>query len=84
MTSKPLLLPEPAPLQRSAHGPHRSAFETAAGSLILHRSCSPSLLASLKVDRGLHAFARVPDFSNAYSTQRHFQDSRKEYIDEER
>src|SRR5438874_10077887 len=61
MTSKPLLLPEPALLQRSAHGPHRSAFETAAGSLILHRSCSPSLVASLKVDRGLHAFARVPE-----------------------
>jgi len=61
MTSKPLLLPEPALLKRSAHGPRRSAFETAAGSLILHRSCSPSLVASLKVDRGLHAFARVPE-----------------------
>src|SRR5438874_13296904 len=61
MTSKPLLLPEPALLQRSAHGPHRSAFETAAGSLILHRSCSPSLVTSLKADRGLRAFARVPE-----------------------
>ena len=61
MTSKPLLLPEPALLQRSAHGLRRSAFETAAGSLILHSSCTPSLVASLRPDHGLHAFARVPE-----------------------
>jgi GNAT superfamily N-acetyltransferase len=61
MTSKPLLPPEHTLLQRSAHGSRRSAFETAAGSLILHSFCPPSLVASLKADRGLRAFARVPE-----------------------
>jgi len=36
-------------------------LETAAGSLILHSFCPPSLVTSLKADRGLHAFARVPE-----------------------
>ena len=61
MTSHPLTLHEPTLLQRSADGPRRSAFETAAGSLILQSFCPPSLVASLKADRGLHAFARVPE-----------------------
>ena len=61
MTSQSLTLHEPTLLQRSADGPHRSTFETAAGSLILHNFCPPSLVASLKADRGLHAFARVPE-----------------------
>ncbi len=61
MTSHPLTLHEPTLLQRSADGPRRSTFETAAGSLILHSFCPPSLVASLKADRGLHAFARVPE-----------------------
>jgi GNAT superfamily N-acetyltransferase len=61
MTSHPLTLHEPALLQRSADGPRRSTFETAAGSLILHSFCPPSLVASLRADRGLHAFARVPE-----------------------
>ena len=61
MTSHPLTLHEPMLLQRSADGPRRSAFETAAGSLILQSFCPPSLVASLKVDRGLRAFARVPE-----------------------
>ena len=60
MTSHPLTLHEPTLLQRSADGPRRSAFETAAGSLILHSFCPPSLVASLKADRELHAFAHVP------------------------
>ena len=61
MTSQPLTLHEPDLLQRSAACPRRSTFETAAGSLILHSFCSPSLVSSLKADRGLHAFARVPE-----------------------
>ena len=61
MTSHPLTLDEHTLLQRSADGPRRSTFETAAGSLILHSSCPPSLVASLRADRGLHAFARVPE-----------------------
>jgi GNAT superfamily N-acetyltransferase len=60
MTSHPLTLHEPTLLQRSAACPRRSTFETAAGSLILHSLCPPSLVASLRADRGLHAFARVP------------------------
>ena len=61
MTSQPLTLHEHTLLQRIAACPRRSAFETAAGSLILHSFCPPSLVASLKADRGLHAFARVPE-----------------------
>jgi acetoin utilization protein AcuA len=61
MTSHPLTLDEHTLLQRIAACPRRSTFETAAGSLILHSSCPPSLVASLRADRGLHAFARVPE-----------------------
>jgi GNAT superfamily N-acetyltransferase len=61
MTSQPLTLHEHTLLQRSAACPRRSAFETAAGSLIVHSFCPPSLVASLRADRGLHAFARVPE-----------------------
>src|SRR6266550_668498 len=61
MTSHPLTLNEHTLLQRSAACPSRSTFETAAGSLILQSFCPPSLVASLKVDRGLRAFARVPE-----------------------
>ena len=61
MTSHPLTLDEHTLLQRSADGPRRSTFKTAAGSLLLHSFCPPSLVASLKADRGLHAFARVPE-----------------------
>ena len=61
MTSHPLTLNEHTLLQRRAACPRRSAFETAAGSLILHSFCPPSLVTSLKADRGLHAFAHVPE-----------------------
>src|SRR5258708_13367818 len=61
MTTHPLTLHEHTLLQRSADGSRRSAFETAAGSLMLHSFCPPSLVASLKAERGLHAFARVPE-----------------------
>ena len=61
MTSHPLTLHEQTLLQRSAACPRRSAFETAAGSLILHSFCSPALVASLKAERGLHAFAHFPE-----------------------
>ncbi|MDQ6661594.1 MAG: GNAT family N-acetyltransferase [Chloroflexota bacterium] len=61
MTTQPLTLHEPDLLQRSAACPRRSTFETAAGSLILHSFCPPSLVTSLKAHRGLHAFTRVPE-----------------------
>ena len=61
MTSHPLTLHAPDLLQRSAAYPRKSTFETAAGSLILHSFCPPSLVASLKADRGLHAFTYVPE-----------------------
>jgi predicted N-acetyltransferase YhbS len=61
MTTQPLTLPEHALLQRSADNQRRSTFETPAGSLILHSFCPPSLVASLKADRGLNAFARTPE-----------------------
>src|SRR5713101_5480863 len=61
MTSQSLTLHEPTLLQRSAACPRRSTFETAAGSLILHSFCPPSLVTSLKADRRLHAFTHVPE-----------------------
>jgi GNAT superfamily N-acetyltransferase len=61
MTSGPLTFHEPGLLQRSGACPRRSTFETAAGSLILHSFCPPSLVASLKAERGLHAFAHLPE-----------------------
>ena len=59
--SHPLTLHEQTLFQRSAACPHRSAFETAAGSLSLHSFCPPSLVTSLKADRGLHAFTHVAE-----------------------
>jgi GNAT superfamily N-acetyltransferase len=61
MTSQLLTFHEPDLLQRSAACPHRTTFETAGGSLILHSFCPPSLVTSLKADRGLHAFTHVPE-----------------------
>ena len=61
MTSNTLPLQEQTLLQRSCDDLRTSTFEIAAGSLILHSCCPPSLVASLRVDRGLHAFARVPE-----------------------
>ncbi len=61
MASHPLTLHAPDLLQRSTACPRRSTFETAAGSLILHSFCPPSLVAPLKADRGLHAFTYVPE-----------------------
>jgi acetoin utilization protein AcuA len=61
MTTQPLTLHENRVLQSNADYQHRKAFETPAVPLILHSFCSPSLVASLKADRGLHAFARVPE-----------------------
>ncbi len=61
MTSHPLTLHEHTLLQRNADCPSRSTIETQAGPLILQSFCPPSLVASLKADRGLHAFARVPE-----------------------
>src|SRR5438046_1995877 len=61
MSSQPLTLYKDSLQQRTADFPHRRTFETPAGTLILHSFCTPSLVASLKVDRGLHAFARTPE-----------------------
>jgi hypothetical protein len=61
MSSRPLTLHEQTLLQRSAAYPRRSTCGTAAGSLILHSFCPPSLVTSLRADRGLHAFTHVPE-----------------------
>jgi GNAT superfamily N-acetyltransferase len=61
MTSHSLICHEPDLLERSAACARRSTFETAAGSLILHSFCPPSLVTSLKADRGLHTFTHVPE-----------------------
>src|SRR5919109_15704 len=61
MASHPLTLETPDLLQRSTACPHRITFETAAGPLILQSFCSPDLVASLKAERGLHAFTHVPE-----------------------
>lgn len=39
----------------------RKDFETSEGTLILQNFCSPSLVESLRADRGLRAFARLPE-----------------------
>src|SRR5436305_532198 len=61
MSSQPLTLYKDSLQQLTADFTHTTAFETPAGSLMLHSFCPPSLVASLKVDRGLHAFARTPE-----------------------
>jgi acetoin utilization protein AcuA len=60
MASRHLTLSESDLLQKSNVRPLRRRFETAAGSLILQSFCSPALVASLKAERGLHAFAHSP------------------------
>jgi hypothetical protein len=65
MTSHPLTLHEHTLLQRNADSPSRSAIETPAGSLILQSFCPPSLVASLKADRGLHAFTHIQESINS-------------------
>jgi hypothetical protein len=40
-------------------------YETPAGPLFLHRCCSASLVETLEVDAGLHAFARLPEREHA-------------------
>jgi GNAT superfamily N-acetyltransferase len=61
MTSHSLTLYEPTLLQKIAADARKSTFETAAGSLILQSSSTPSLVSSLRADRGLHAFAHRPE-----------------------
>jgi hypothetical protein len=46
---------------RGLVSPLRRGFETAPGPLILQSFCSPALVASLKAERGLHAFAHSPE-----------------------
>ncbi len=48
-------------LQKSNVRSLRRGCETAAGPLILQSFCSPALVASLKAEGGLHAFAHVPE-----------------------
>ena len=61
MTSQLLTLHEQTLLQRSTACSRRSTFETAAGPLILQSFCSPTLVASLKAEGGLHAFAHFSE-----------------------
>ncbi len=61
MATHQLTLYEPNLLQKSTTYPRRRGFETAAGPLILQSFCSPALVASLKAERGLHAFAHFPE-----------------------
>ncbi len=61
MASRHLTLYESDLLQKSNVSPFRRGFETAAGPLILQSFCSPALVASLKAERGLHAFAHFPE-----------------------
>jgi hypothetical protein len=61
MVSRHLILYKPNLLQKSNAHPRQKRFKTAAGSLILHSFSSPSLVASLKAERGLHAFAHLPE-----------------------
>ena len=61
MASRHLTLDESDLLQKSNGSPLRRGFETAAEPLILHSFCSPALVASLKAERGLHAFAHFPE-----------------------
>jgi len=61
MASRHLTLNKSDLLQQSNGSPLKRGLETAAGPLILQSFCSPALVASLKADRGLHAFARVPE-----------------------
>ena len=61
MTTLPLTLHEQTLFHRSAACPRRRTFETAAESLMLYSFCPPSLVTSLKVDRGLHAFTHIPE-----------------------
>ncbi len=61
MTSHPLTLNENTSIQRNVDRPQMNTFETPAGLLTMRRFCPPSLVASLKADSGLHAFARNPE-----------------------
>jgi hypothetical protein len=61
MASRHLTLDESDLLQKSNVNPLRRGFETAAGPLNLQSFCSPAQVASLKAERGLHAFAHVPE-----------------------
>ena len=61
MTSHPLTLHEPDLLQRNATCQRRSTLESLRGPLTLQSFCPPSLVASLKAESGLHAFAHVPE-----------------------
>jgi hypothetical protein len=56
MISGHLTLYEPHLLQKSNADPRTKRMKTAAGPLILHSFSSPSLVASLKAERGLHTF----------------------------
>jgi hypothetical protein len=61
MASRHLTLYESDLLQKSNVSPLRRGFETTAGPLILQSFCSPALVASLKAEGGLHAFAHFPE-----------------------
>ena len=64
MTTQPLTLHEHTLIQSSSDYPHSRVIGTPVGPLILQSFCPPSLVASLKVDPGLRAFARTPEREN--------------------
>ncbi|HEX6553681.1 MAG TPA: hypothetical protein VF026_13025 [Ktedonobacteraceae bacterium] len=61
MISGHVTLSEPHLLRKSYVSPREKRVKTTAGPLILHSFSSPSLVASLTVERGLHAFAHLPE-----------------------
>lgn len=61
MISSHVTLYEPEHLRKSKASPREKRVKTTAGPLILRSFSSPSLVASLTVERGLHAFAHIPE-----------------------
>ena len=52
-------------LARSADLSYSQKIETPAGTILLQRNCPPSLVARLRADSGLRAFARLPEREHA-------------------
>ena len=50
-----------APINDATSLPRIRTLETPAGTLLLQDHCQPSLVEILRVDSGLHAFARLPE-----------------------
>src|SRR5579884_3328860 len=57
----PTELPMSLPISDVAPFARSRILETPKGKLLLQDSCQPSFVESLRVDDGLHAFARLPE-----------------------